>query len=215
MKTILYKIAAFSFLFICSCQPEAVSGWATDQWDSGVVLTQCTDTRYVVCGLFPTTTSGGSINDVQYNISSLTLGATLSIPFEVVTTGIVGYQATPNGITTAQPPFRVTLMLDHKNDNSTIAQYRWYCTGPSTGTYLLGSADNTPQVLSCPLKPYTVDGEAIWTDVNGKADLTGGFEDTLANLGSINIVAGGNAGLAHGLQVTGNAVAEIGTPSIQ
>lgn len=207
MKT-LAKLATVAFLCLWTCHPATTTGtsWQTDQWDSGITLVPCTG--WSVCGTFPAYLSGGSINDLQWTWTApLTVGTTLSIPFEVVTTGTVSYQGSPNGATTDTPPYRVTLMLDHANDNSTDVNYRFYCTLPS-GTYLLGTADNKPQVLSCPINWQD------WTNVDGVTNQAG-FLNTIGTLGNINLVFGGNGGLAHGLQVIGKATGEVGAPTIQ
>lgn len=180
-------------------------------WSSGVQTYTC---PAGVCFTFPTAESEGSANDLQHNWSTtLPLGETLTVPFEIVTpNGLVGYLPADSDYGN----LRATLMLDIANDDNVTPYYRWYCTGPATGTYVLGSADNTPQILSCPLTPFDADGNPIWTDVNGDPDNdTKEFENVLKYIGSINVVFGGDGGLAHGVQASGDAVWEQGSLTIK
>jgi hypothetical protein len=136
---------------------------------------------------------------MQWNQGALTLGNTLSVPFEIVSAAGTTYAST-NGET---PPFRLTLMLDRKDDTEGNVNYRFYC-----GQYILGTAsDNTTQTLSCPLSP------SVWTNVDGQQN-EAAFNDVVLNLESINVCFGGVGGDCHGLAVdAGSATIDLGKPS--
>jgi len=206
-------LAACALAFVLGgCSAHVVDGWQST-WGVGAPVYPCSG--FAACVTFPSALDGGSLNDLQYNYTAaLTEGSVLSIQFEVATQGAVGMVAS-NG---EWGTLRATLMLDQRHDDNVDIVARWYCTGPASGTFnLLPANENQAATLSCPLEPYDADGNAIWTDIDGQPDGHGThpFEDVLADMGSINIVFGGDGGLAHGVAVEGDAVGEVQDPAIQ
>ena len=197
---LLVLAAIFYLLVFVGCTRS--NHWNLTAYDSATWLDSCSG--WSACTPFPKVASGQTLNDLEWPLTSLTLGQTLSVPFEVTSTPGTAYAAT-NGET---EPFRLTLMLDRAKDTTGDPTYRFYCTAYAGGEYVLGTADNTSQALTCPLESQ------YWSDVDGRQDQAA-FEAVLSRLGSINVCFGGNGGLCHGLAVTGAATINVGEPAVQ
>ena len=191
------RLALLPLLLVCGCIQSP--RWQVTPYDSATSLQSCPG--WSACTPFPTVASGGTLNDLEWPVKVLPEGATLSVPIEVAATPGTTYVGTES-----EYNLRVTMMLDEANDPGNDPYARWYATACPSGAYVLGQADNTPQVLSCPLV-WTA-----WTDIDNQQSEKL-FNYSLSHMASINVCFGGDLGLCHGLAAQGSATIEVGQPS--
>ncbi len=148
---------------------------------------------------YPACIPSQNCNSVGYVTNSYSGPVThsVSMTFQIVTTGAPSFNYVMESDNTCTTPASVRLFLERKNDDFTGEFYRWWAN--PVGYELQPMSGNV--TLTVALTPDQ------WSSVYGKvgnydATTLAGFHDVLTNLGRAGMTFGGGCFFGHGVNVS-------------
>jgi hypothetical protein len=143
---------------------------------------------------FPNTP--GSVHYVDVPYTQTTAHQSITMKFEIVTTGVPAFDSLDTGC--GGYPAHVRLYFQRQNDDMVTDGYRWWSNPVS---YQLGSSDNSVVTLTVSVSPDK------WSGLYGEfgSDTPQAFQDAWQNVGRVGMTFGGGCSFGHGVSADGSA----------